>query len=220
MCTVEQVPAEVHLLLVEYPPKDQLSYLQVFRNIIKLLLPRHVNEDQFGSTIQHLLAWRSSELLTRLVLQNMRLPVDKEDKYLSTPLVYAIYSGHEFMVELLLRDVNLSLHDARSPLFTAVETGHLSIVKLLVDQQAVDFAAEFATNPTPLEWAIASKQREMVNFLFEATQTKDFAKSNLARLFIDGNQERLCNQDKDMICVLIDAFDNTNPMGDLYGRAA
>ena len=69
----------------------------------------------------------------------MRLPVDKRDKYLCTPLVYAICSGHEFMVELLLRrDVNLSLHNPRSLLLTAVETGHLSIVKLLIDQQALD----------------------------------------------------------------------------------
>lgn len=218
MRTFERVPVEIILLLVEYlPPKDQLSYLQVFPTVINLLTPRHVaNTDQYGRTMLHLLALKPNELLTRLILQNMCLPIEKEDTSNATPLLSAIYSGHELMVQLLLeRNANTNLLNHPSALITAVGVGRQSIVMRLLNHPAVDITAEFASDPTPLKIAIECGQVTMVKLLFEASRTRDFANIALERLMAQDVRHVVRDGHEDVTCVLIDAMDNINH-GDDY----
>ncbi|OGM50625.1 ankyrin repeat-containing protein [Aspergillus bombycis] len=89
--------------------------------------------DEDEQTMLHLLAWESSELLTRLVLQNACLPLEQEDRYGYTPLVSAAESGHGLMVKLLLaRAVKPSLPNCLAALLTAVMSEHPPIVELLL----------------------------------------------------------------------------------------
>lgn len=58
-----------------------------------------------------------------------------QDHFKDTPLIYAVKGGYKNIVEALLKkhvDIDLPGKEKKTPVYTAVEKGHVAILKLLL----------------------------------------------------------------------------------------
>ena len=97
-----------------------------------------------------------------------------KDNHGRTPLQYAIQSGHEAVVKLLLNTgkFNTSIDSKddynRTPLSWAAQNGHEAVVKLLLDTSKVDIdSKDKYYGWTPLSWAAQNGHEAVVKLLLD-----------------------------------------------------
>ncbi|KAF8544361.1 ankyrin repeat-containing domain protein [Trichophaea hybrida] len=115
----------------------------------------------------HIAASCSLEVICELLLGRGSSPNTMDD-YSRTPLFYAVGSGHETVVQMLLGRTDVDLNSkgnlCRSPLATAAEKGHGTVVQLLLDHGA-DVNSKDIVGRTPLIHAMDCGHEKIVQKL-------------------------------------------------------
>jgi len=142
--------------------------------IVQLLLqhfPDSVNErDVNGRTALHSAAIKGHLPLVNLLLEN-GADMEIENNLGEIPLDYAVYSGSEPIVQLLLqqspRTIKARAKNGETLLHGAVREGHLSIMKLLLVTEPTLLEAANNTGQTALFLAVSMGRKEIIEFLLQ-----------------------------------------------------
>ncbi|KAG4439905.1 hypothetical protein IFR05_004629 [Cadophora sp. M221] len=113
----------------------------------------------------HLAASFGLEGVVQFLISSHNL--DLQDSYSRTPLLYAVMSGHEAVVQLMLEksaDVNTANKYQETPLHLASRKGHVEVVQLLLEKSA-DVNATDNDEETPLHRASWNGHIEVVQLL-------------------------------------------------------
>jgi ankyrin repeat protein len=142
--------------------------------IVQLLLqhfPDSVNERNVnGRTALHSAAFKGHLPLVNLLLEN-GADMEIENNLGEIPLDYAVYSGSEPIVQLLLqqspRTIKARAKNGETLLHCAVREGHLSIMKLLLMTEPTLLEAADNTDETALFLAVSMGRKESIEFLLQ-----------------------------------------------------
>jgi len=126
--------------------------------VVKLFLePQFVNPGRIGRL------WGAPQVVGKLFNKRYVNPDARDRWYGKTPLWWAVWSGHEGIVKLLLarKDVNpnSSSKSCETPLRSAARSGHEGIVKLLLARKDVNPDSSSKSGRTPL-WSAAKEGHE------------------------------------------------------------
>ncbi|KAK5011575.1 hypothetical protein LTR28_012892 [Elasticomyces elasticus] len=93
-------------------------------------------------------------VIEAIINQRTSIGLDERDEEDQTPLLWALWKGHEAVVKLLL-DTGKAEADSkdqrgRTPLWRAAEEGHEAVVKLLLDTDKVEADSKDEDSSTPL----------------------------------------------------------------------
>lgn len=150
-----------------------------------------------STAVLHMLCYLGNEHVVRMVLDTKRVELSPRDSALWTPIHVAAYNGHNPIIRLLLRygvDVNESVWEgppwpkSEKALHIAIEGGHFSTVKYLVEeganvllgaeideQDSLWFAAQ-SKNPAIMKYVLAQgcfDTTSMTRALFEAVNSDE-----------------------------------------------
>jgi ankyrin repeat protein len=135
------------------------------------------------TTGMHLAAYLGLREVMMVMLQNGHNP-NLKDALGRPPLSWAIESGHEEMVRLLLAEDGVDpdskdTKDGRTPLSWAAENGHEAVVKLLLEKDGVDLNYKDAEyGQTPLSWAAENGHEAVVRLLLAKDAVDPDSKDN------------------------------------------
>jgi len=108
--------------------------------------------------------------IVKLLLNDQRVDVNKEDEYGITPFSIACQNGRIEIVKLLLNDnrvdINQANKDGSTPFYLACSRGHIEIVKLLLNDKRIDInQPEGYGGETPFYVACDNGHIEIVKYL-------------------------------------------------------
>jgi ankyrin repeat protein len=132
-----------------------------------------VSED--GTTAVHWAAYHDDVALARDLIE-AGATVDVVNEYGSAPLFEAAAIGNPAMIELLIEagaDVTRANADGQTALMIVARTNKLEAARLLIDAGADVNRAETWREQTPLMWAAAQGQPDMIRLLLERGANPD-----------------------------------------------
>ena len=144
---------------------------------VKMLLKRGADVNlqtpqSHGSALQHVCASSRNELLP--ILLSHHADINQKDDRNLTPLLYAAVSTNAPGIRFLLNnsaDPLATLPDGETPLHIVADAGHVSSVKVFIDQPSIRQTANArdSKNETPIIYAARAQHADVVELLLPFT---------------------------------------------------
>ena len=131
------------------------------------------SKDIDGKTSIHIAArQRTTTTLNFFLSISEKVNINIQDKYGETPLILAClyaWSGHEELVEVILRfpnlDVNLANNEGKTALLTACNRGNYTMVSMLLGNEYIQVNKRDSDNNTPLMVACSGSYLGVIRLL-------------------------------------------------------
>ena len=153
--------------------------------IVKLLLAaRGINVNlavSNGSTPLLISSYKGHDKVVKLLLAAPDIEVDARKDNGATALHIAAEYGFPAIIDLLIKrgaDVNLPMYPSTSPLCTAIHTGHVDVVRTLLQAPGIRVNQTIVDGTTPLGIAARQGQKDIVRRLLSKGADPNLVSAN------------------------------------------